>query len=109
VVLSVLAEGLDPISLQNGSQGYRQATITAWLTRAGNHAQTLHERILCHLHLPHLQLDELRTRLRSAKQVLWLWLAIDPLTRDYPCASSGSPHAKDDASAHPLSTTDLDT
>jgi hypothetical protein len=27
-------------------------------------------------------LDELRTRLRSAKQVLWLWLAIDPCTQN---------------------------
>jgi hypothetical protein len=29
----------------------------------------LHERFFCHLWLPHLQLDELRTRLRCAKQV----------------------------------------
>src|SRR2546430_16262024 len=53
----------------------------AFLSRAGSHAQTLHERFFCHLQLPHLQLDELRTRLRSYKQVLWLWLAIDPLTK----------------------------
>jgi hypothetical protein len=30
---------------RTGSFGYRQATITAWLTRAGNHAQTVHERM----------------------------------------------------------------
>ncbi len=53
VVLSVLAEGLD-LSAAERVFGYRQATITTWLTRAGNHAQTLHERIFCHLHLPHL-------------------------------------------------------
>jgi hypothetical protein len=53
------------------------------------HAQTLHERYFCHLHLPHLQLDELRTRLRSAKQVLWLWLAIDPCTKLLPVLSLG--------------------
>ena len=41
--------------------GYRQATITTWLSRAGEHAQTLHERFFYHLQLPHLQLDELRT------------------------------------------------
>jgi hypothetical protein len=34
----------------------------AFLSRAGSHAQTLHERFFCHLHLPHLQLEELRTR-----------------------------------------------
>ncbi len=88
VVLSALAEGLD-LSAAERVFGYREATITAWLTRAGNHAQTLHERIFCHLHLPHLQLDELRTRLRNAKQVLWLWLAIDPLTKIVPVLQLG--------------------
>ena len=53
------------------------------------HAQTLHERVFCHLRLPHLQLDELRTRLRSANQILWLWLAIDPLTKILPVLSLG--------------------
>src|SRR5947209_6812842 len=80
-VLSALAEGLDP-SEASRVFGSRQATITTWLTREGSHAQILHERSFCHLWLPHLQLDELRTRLRSSKQVLWMWLAIDPLTRD---------------------------
>ena len=68
MVLAALAEGLDPSAAER-IFGYRQATITTWLTRAGKHAQTLHERFFCHLHLPHLQLDELRTRLRSATQV----------------------------------------
>jgi hypothetical protein len=66
------------------SQGYRQATITTWLTRAGEHAQILHEHCFRNLHLPHLQLDELRTRLRNAKHVLRLWLAIDPCTKILP-------------------------
>ena len=88
VVLSALAEGLDPSAAERVF-GYRQATITTWLTRAGEHAQTLHERSFCHLRLPHLQLDELRTRLRSYKQVLWLWLAIDPLTKVIPVLHLG--------------------
>jgi hypothetical protein len=33
----------------------------------------LHEHSFRNLRLPHLQLDELRTRLRNANQVLWLW------------------------------------
>jgi hypothetical protein len=49
----------------------------------------LHERSFCHLHLPHLQLDELRTRLRCATQVLWLWLAIDPCTKLLPVLHLG--------------------
>src|SRR5205085_2426469 len=69
--------------------GYRQATITTWLWRAGQHAQSFHEHFFCHLQLPHLQLDELRTRLRSAKQVLWLWLVIDPRTKILPVLHLG--------------------
>ncbi len=88
MVLSALAEGLDA-SVAERVFGYRQATITTWLSRAGEHAQTLHERFFCHLRLPHLQLDELRTRLRSANQILWLWLAIDPLTKILPVLELG--------------------
>jgi hypothetical protein len=39
-------------------------------------------KICLNLHLPHLQLDELRTRLRCATQVLWL--AIDARTKILP-------------------------
>jgi IS1 family transposase/transposase-like protein len=88
VVLSALAEGLDSSAAERVF-GFRQATITRWLTRAGGHAHTLHGRFFCHLHLPHLQLDELRTRLRCATQVLWLWLAIDPLTKILPVLELG--------------------
>jgi len=88
MVLKALAEGLDASAAERVF-GYRQATITTWLTRAGEHAQTLHERSLCHLRLPHLQLDELRTRLRSYKNVVWLWLAIDPLTKLLPVLHLG--------------------
>ena len=88
VALTALAEGLDASAAERVF-GYRQATITTWLTRAGEHAQTLHERSFCHLWLPHLQLDELRTRLRSYKQVLWLWLAIDPCTKLLPVLHLG--------------------
>src|SRR6266849_7719993 len=88
MVLSALAEGLDP-SAAARVFGYRQATISTWLTRAGEHAQTLHERSFSHLRLSHIQLDELRTRLRSSTQVLWLWLAIDPLTKILPVLQLG--------------------
>ena len=88
MVLSALAEGLDASAAERVF-GSRQSTITTWLTRAGRHAQTLHERSFRDLHLPHLQLDELRTRLRSATQVLWLWLAFDPLTKIVPVLQLG--------------------
>jgi hypothetical protein len=83
-----LAEGLDASAAERVF-GYRQATITTWLTRAGEYAQTLHERSFCHLRLPHLQLDELRTRLRCSTHVLRLWLAIDPLTKILPALHLG--------------------
>jgi hypothetical protein len=88
VVLAALAEGLDASAAERVF-GYRQATITSWLTRAGRHAESLHERCFRDLHLPHLQLDELCTRLRSATQVLWLWLVIDPRTKIVPVLQLG--------------------
>jgi hypothetical protein len=88
VVLTTLAEGLD-LSAAERVFGYRHATITTWLSRAGQHAETLHERCFCNLQLPHLQLDELRTRLRSYNQILWLWLAIDPCTKLIPVLHLG--------------------
>ena len=88
MVLTALAEGLD-LSAAERIFGYRQITITTWLTRAGEHAQTLHEHCFHTLQIPYLQLDELRTRLRCAKEVLWLWLAIDPLTKILPVLELG--------------------
>ena len=105
MVLSVLAEGLGPSAAERVF-GYRHATITTWLSRAGKHAHTLHERFFCHLYLPHLQLDKLRTRLRNAKQILWLWLAIDPLTRDSSGASARSPLTNHGACTCPLAPTE---
>jgi hypothetical protein len=83
MVLSTLADGLDPSAAERVF-GFRQATITTWLSRAGEHSQTLHKHSFSNLQLPHVQLDELRTRLRSCTQVLWLWLAIDPCTKLLP-------------------------
>jgi transposase-like protein len=88
MVLTALAEGLDASAAER-IFGYRQAMITTWLSRAGEHAQTLHEHFFCNLQLPHLQLDELRTRLRSNRHVLWLWLAIDPCTKILPVLHLG--------------------
>jgi len=88
IVLSALAEGLD-VSAAERVFGYRQATITTWLSRAGQPAQSLHDHLFCHLQLPYVQLDELRTRLRSHTHVLWLWLAIDPCTKILPVLHLG--------------------
>jgi hypothetical protein len=90
-----------------GRRAFDKPPFPALLSRAGEHAPTLHERFFFHLHLPHLQVDERRTRLRSCSQVLWLWLVIDPWTRDCARAPSRSPHAKRGASRQPLPATHL--
>ncbi len=88
-VLSALAEGLD-VAAATRVFGHRHATITRWVTRAGVHSATLHDRWFRGLYLPHLQLDELRTRLRRRTHVLWLWLAVDPLTKIIPVLQLGA-------------------
>jgi hypothetical protein len=77
---------LRPLS---GSSAIGKPLSPAFLSRAGSHAQILHGRCFSNLQLPHLQLDELRTRLRSSQHVLWLWLAIDPLTKLVPVLHLG--------------------
>jgi IS1 family transposase len=87
-VLSALAEGLDSGAAVRVF-GHRDATITRWLHRASQQAERLHAGLLRDLGLPHLQLDEIRTRLRARAQVLWLWVAIDPLTKLIPAWQLG--------------------
>jgi IS1 family transposase len=95
-VLTVLAEGLD-ISAATRVFGHRHATVSTWVTRAGEHSVTLHQRWFRDLHLPHIQLDELRTRLRRRAHTLWLWLAVDPITKIIPVLQVG---ARTQATAH---------
>ncbi len=42
--------------------GHRAGAITSWVTRAGGHRATLHDPWFRQLYLPHLQLDDRRTR-----------------------------------------------
>jgi IS1 family transposase len=88
-VLTAVAEGLD-VSAAVRVFGHRQATITTWLTRAGEHSASLHDRWFRNLTLPHLQLDELRTRLRCRSHTLWLWVVIDPLSKIIPVLHLGA-------------------
>jgi transposase-like protein len=82
-VLTALAQGLS-VAAAVRVFGHRHATITTWLSRAGEHSTTLHDRLLRKLHLPHIQLDELRTRLRCRAHILWVWIAIDPISKLIP-------------------------
>ena len=60
-VLSALAEGLD-VAAAVRVFGHGEGTIARWQARAAQHADRLHDRLLRGLHLPHVQLDEIRTR-----------------------------------------------
>jgi IS1 family transposase len=69
--------------------GHGEATITRWRDRAAEQADRLHRHFLRDLHLPHLQLDEVRVRLRRRSRVTWLWLALDPATKLIPALALG--------------------
>lgn len=97
-VLSALAEGLD-VAAAVRVFGHGEGTIARWQARAAWHADRLHDRLLRGLHLPHVQLDEIRTRLRAHYAVLWLWVALDPLTKIVPAVHLGP---RTQASAHAL-------
>jgi IS1 family transposase/transposase-like protein len=97
-VLAALAEGLDVCAAVRVF-GHGEATITRWRDRAARHADHLHGHCLRDLHLPHLQLDEIRTRLRARERVLWLWLALDPRTKLIPALVLG---ARTQQTAHGL-------
>jgi transposase-like protein len=76
-VLATLAEGLD-VGAAVRVFRHGEATITRWRDRAAAHAEQVHRHFLRSLHLPHVQLDEIRVRLRIRRRVTWLWLALDP-------------------------------
>jgi IS1 family transposase/transposase-like protein len=97
-VLSALAEGLDVCAAVRVF-GHGEATITRWRDRAAQQADRLHDQVLRDLQLPHLQLDEIRTRLRPRRQVTWLWLALDPRTKLIPALALG---ARTQQTAHSL-------
>jgi transposase-like protein/IS1 family transposase len=82
-VLHAVAEGL---SLQATARVFHlpDATVQRWLTRAGLHSHALHDQLLRGLHLPHVQLDELRLKLRGAAEAAWLWVACDARTKLIP-------------------------
>ena len=88
-VLSALAEGLT-VAAATRVFGPSEGTITTWLSRAGEHSATLHDRWFRHLTLPHLQLDELRTHLRQRAQIHWLWVVLDPVTKLIPVVHLGA-------------------
>ena len=97
-VLASLAEGM-AIAAAVRVFGHAEGTITTWLTRAGMHSERLHAQKMHHLHLGHVQLDELRTTLRNKGHEVWLWLALDARTKLIAAARLGP---RTQATAHAL-------
>jgi hypothetical protein len=89
MVLAALAEGLDASAAERIAGLPSGHDHQPFCRGQPVHARTFHERSFRTLWLPHLQLDELRTRLRSSKHVLWLWLAIDPTPKILPVLQLG--------------------
>jgi hypothetical protein len=87
-VLAALAEGLTAGAAVRVF-GHREATITRWRDRAAAQAERLHRHFLHDLHLPYVQLDEVRVRLRRRTRVTWRWLALDPATKRIPACELG--------------------
>jgi len=89
VVLSALAEGLDPSAAERVF-GYRQATITRLSVPRGLACSDVTRTHLLRPPAPASPTGPLlRTRLRSSKHVVWLWLAIDPCTKIVPVLHLG--------------------
>ena len=85
--LMLLAEGCD-ISVLVRCSKRSEATITRWLERAGKHSSKLHDRFFRNLVLVFVQMDELYCRVRRIGK-MWLWLAIDPITKILPSLHLG--------------------
>jgi IS1 family transposase len=83
-----LAEGL-PLDAAVRVFGHTETTITRWRNRAARQAEHVHHHFLHELQLPHLQLDEIRARLRPCARATCLWLALDPATKLIPAVALG--------------------
>jgi IS1 family transposase len=78
--LHAVAEGLSPRAAARVFH-LSETTIRSWITRAGLHSRSLHDRLLRGLTLAHVQLDEMRLKLKGMADVAWLWVACDARTR----------------------------
>ena len=88
-VLHAVAEGLSP---QAAARVFdvSEASIRRWITRAGLHSRSLHDRFMRSLHLAHVQRDELRLKVRGMTEAAWLWAACDARTKLIPAFALGS-------------------
>lgn len=94
MVLWLLVEGMD-IAVMVRFTGHKDATIARWLERMGQHSQGLHNVLFRNLVLALVQLDELHAKVRDSEKAVWLWLAIDPVTKIIPSLHLGGRKRED--------------
>ena len=86
--LALMAEGVDVSALER-VMGIGEGTLRTWLTRAGMHAERLHNTIFQELIFRHIQLDELWANVRHKAQEVWLWVAMEATTKVIPVMKLG--------------------
>jgi hypothetical protein len=104
---STLSSGMGPSSLPVRPWREVKSQRGAPKRLNGEYAQTLHQRSFCNLRLPHLQLDELRTRLRCSTQVRLSLVGHRSPHEDSSRTLSRHPHTTCSAHGHPLPATPL--
>ena len=79
-VMTAMAVG---VSISDGVTifEYHHTTITRWLARAGKHGAAFHNHYFREFEAEHIQLDELKTKVKKNKKVVWLWTAVDATTK----------------------------
>lgn len=87
-VLTALVEGLD-VSAAVRVFGHSEGTIRTWLTRTGLHSERVHHHFFRNLVLEHVQLDELRLKVRQKAGEWWLWVGLDVGTKIMPVLKLG--------------------
>ena len=87
-VLAALAEGME-VAAAVRVFGHGEMTIQRWLTRAGLHAERVHQRVFCGLRLGHVQLDELKTKVRMNVEEVWVWLGMEAQSKIIPVLRVG--------------------
>lgn len=85
--LWLLAEGIDEATLVRFT-GHGEATLSRWLTRAGEHSERLHQVLFVNLTLDYIQVDELKAPIIGDKEN-WLWAAIEPVSKIVPAIHVG--------------------
>lgn len=84
-----MAEGVD-ISTLERVLGVGEGTLRTWLTRAGEHAERMHNAVFEELIFRRIQLDELWANVRHEAQEAWLWVALEAQTEVIPVMQLGS-------------------